>query len=93
MKTVAAQAFVFFAAGFETTSTTLSFCLYELALNPEIQIKAVQEVRNVKEKYGMLSYESTQEMTYVEHIIEGRWTFSKFSTDFHLKNWERKLEI
>nr|XP_018896567.1 PREDICTED: cytochrome P450 6k1-like isoform X1 [Bemisia tabaci] len=70
MKTVAAQAFVFFAAGFETTSTTLSFCLYELALNPEIQIKAVQEVRNVKEKYGMLSYESTQEMTYVEHIIE-----------------------
>jgi len=33
-----------FAAGFETVSSTVSYCLYELALNKSIQDKVRQEI-------------------------------------------------
>ncbi|XP_065370110.1 cytochrome P450 6a8-like [Calliphora vicina] len=71
MEDVVAQAYVFFIGGFETSSSTMSFALYELALNPEVQHKARENVREILEKYeGELSYESLNEMLYVKQVVQ-----------------------
>lgn len=68
-----AQSFIFFTAGFETTSTTQSFCLYELAKAPEIQSKVHTEIDSVLEKHnGQLTYDSLSEMKYLENCIDGK---------------------
>ncbi|KAH8321297.1 hypothetical protein KR074_000698, partial [Drosophila pseudoananassae] len=68
---LAAQAFIFFLAGFETSSTTMGFALYELACNPEIQDKARKEVDFVLAKHnGKLEYDSMKEMSYLEKVID-----------------------
>ena len=38
------QVVIFLLAGYETTSTTLGFISYELALNPDVQKKLLDEI-------------------------------------------------
>lgn len=69
---IAAQTFLFFAAGFETSSTTLAFCMYELAKNQEIQGRVHDEIDRVLSKHnGEISYESILDMKYLEACIDG----------------------
>lgn len=64
--------FITFSTGFETVSTTMSFCTYELAKVPEIQNKVHSEIDRVLAKYGgKLTYDSLHEMKYLEHCIDG----------------------
>lgn len=73
---ICAQAFVFFAAGFETSSTTLSFLLYELAKNHEVQQRVHTEIVKVLENYdGQLTYEAITDMIYLEKCIDGMAVF------------------
>lgn len=69
---ICAQTFVFFAAGFETSSSTLSFCLYELAKNHKIQQRVHEEIDQILGQHdGKITYESVLKMKYLETCIEG----------------------
>ncbi|XP_076173237.1 putative cytochrome P450 6a20 [Ptiloglossa arizonensis] len=69
MLEASAQAFVFYLAGFETSSTTVTFCLYELAKHQEIQQKVRDEIQTMIEKHGGLTYNALNDMTYLQKVI------------------------
>ncbi|KAK4873606.1 hypothetical protein RN001_012966 [Aquatica leii] len=66
-----AQAFVFFLAGFDTSSTGLSFCIYELALNPDIQEKLRNEIDQVlsSNTNDFVSYDDLLGMKYLDMVV------------------------
>lgn len=77
---MAANVFLFFAAGYETSSSTMSFCLYELAKNPEIQKKVHDDIDRVLKRHnGEITYESVSEMKYLECCIDGKYYFLLFN--------------
>ena len=74
---IASHAFVFFIAGFDTSSTTMSHALYELALNTSIQDKLREEINDeLKKNDGKLSYEGVKNMKYLHNIFNGNVTIA-----------------
>ncbi|GBP56882.1 hypothetical protein EVAR_41631_1 [Eumeta japonica] len=67
---IAAQALVFYAGGFETSSATMSFLLHEISQNQDIQEKIYKEVSAVIKKHGGLSYEAISDMRYLEMVFD-----------------------
>ena len=62
-----AQVFVFFGAGFETSSSSTSFTLYKLAQNPDIQMKVQKQIDEVLAKYdNKLCYDAVSELTLLD---------------------------
>jgi len=67
---LAAQVFVFYLGGFETSSTTMTFCLYELSLHQDIQDRLREEIDVVLQKHdGKLTYEGILEMEYLDKVV------------------------
>lgn len=67
---LAAESFLVYAGGFETSSTLVTFTLYELALNPEIQERLREEIRtSVSENDGNLTYEMLFNAKYLDQVI------------------------
>ncbi|KAH8275585.1 hypothetical protein KR026_011046, partial [Drosophila bipectinata] len=65
-----AQAFIFFLAGFETSSTTMGFALYELALNQDVQDRLRKEINEgLAKNNNEFTYEGVREMKYLEQVI------------------------
>lgn len=57
---------------FETTSTALSFILYNLAANPAHQERVHKEIRAVLLRHNhKFTYDTLQEMTYLDCVIYG----------------------
>lgn len=78
-----AQAFLFFAGGFESSSATMSFCMYEFAKHPDKQQKAYEEIVEILEKYnGKLTYDALGEMKYMANCIDGM-LMKKYMSSFN----------
>lgn len=69
---IIAQCFIFFFAGFETSSTTMTFALLELSRNQSIQEKLRKEINSVLDKHGgQITYDAIMEINYLEQVING----------------------
>ena len=64
---------MFLIAGHETSASTMSFALYELALHPEIQHRLRAEIMQVLKKHdGKLTYDGIKEMMYLDRVVSGK---------------------
>ncbi|CAH1394735.1 unnamed protein product [Nezara viridula] len=75
---MAAQCFAFLFGGFETSSSVQSFCLYELAINQDIQMRVKKEIDEIIEQHGGLTYQAVKEMEYLDMVISE--TMRKYPT-------------
>ncbi|PVD38390.1 hypothetical protein C0Q70_01004 [Pomacea canaliculata] len=66
---VLGQATAILLGGYETTSTTLKFLSYNLALHPEIQEKVVQEIKDQLGD-GDVTYEDVAKLKYLDVVNE-----------------------
>ncbi|CAG4961079.1 unnamed protein product [Parnassius apollo] len=67
---IAAQAVAFYVAGYETSASTMTFMLYVLAKNPDMQSKVIAEVDEVLKKYnGQLSFEALNDLKYMGKVF------------------------
>ncbi|XP_054157209.1 cytochrome P450 3A19-like [Oppia nitens] len=66
---IVSTSILFFAAGYETTATILSFLLYLLALNENCQQKLYEEVNGQTVKNETNSYDNLTKLSYLEACI------------------------
>lgn len=63
-----------FSNRFETSSTTMTFALYELALNPDVQQKLRDDIKSVLSRHdNKLNYDAMLEMKYLQMVIDGKY--------------------
>lgn len=105
---MAVQAFVFFIAWYESLSTVMIFCIYELSKDQAIQQRVYEEITNVLDRRdGKITYDSLNDMKYLDKCIDGvyenlSWIAKMFnlifsynfiSHFFNSKNTEIKFSI
>lgn len=66
---IVGQAFVFLLAGYETSSNTLGFTCYLLALHPDCQSRVQEEVDVFFSKHESPDYTNVQELKYLDLVI------------------------
>ncbi|XP_037623470.1 thromboxane-A synthase [Sebastes umbrosus] len=66
---IVGQAFVFILAGYETSSNTLAFTSYLLAIHPECQCKVQEEVDDFFTRHESPDYTNVQELKYLDMVI------------------------
>ncbi|XP_036409267.1 cytochrome P450 3A27-like [Megalops cyprinoides] len=66
---ILSQAMIFIFAGYETSSSSLSFIAYLLATNPEIMKKLQDEIDEVFPNQAPLKYESLIQMEYLDMVV------------------------
>ncbi|KAK8721554.1 hypothetical protein OTU49_012781, partial [Cherax quadricarinatus] len=68
-KSIVAQSILFLVAGYETTASALSFVSFLLAKNPIHQQRLRQEVQQIVQEYGNITYEGIMEAKFLDACI------------------------
>jgi cytochrome P450 family 6 len=69
---IVAQCFVFFLAGFETSSQTISYCIHELAHNQYLQDKLREEIfENLGTDFRKYTYDDVFKLPYLDKVFNG----------------------
>lgn len=66
---IVGQAFIFLLAGYETSSNTLAFTCYLLAIHPECHRKVQEEVDDFYTRHESPDYTNVQELKYLDMVI------------------------
>ncbi|XP_060525750.1 cytochrome P450 9e2-like [Cylas formicarius] len=67
---ITSQAFIFFFAGFNSSSTAMCFAAYELARHPEVQCRLRDEIHQVQRHCeGKITYEALLGMKYLDMVV------------------------
>uniref|UniRef100_A0A2H1VU17 unspecific monooxygenase n=1 Tax=Spodoptera frugiperda TaxID=7108 RepID=A0A2H1VU17_SPOFR len=66
-----AQCYVFFAAGFKTSTTALSYTLYEIAKHEDVQNKVFKEIDSYLARHdNKINYDCVSELPYLDAVID-----------------------
>ncbi|XP_052750669.1 probable cytochrome P450 9f2 [Galleria mellonella] len=85
------QVFIFFAAGFESSAGAITMAIHELAVNPEVQEKLYQEIKQFEKINKVLSYENVSQLKYMDCVINEtlrKWTAAIFMDRVCTKPYE-----
>uniref|UniRef100_A0A674JLB4 Cytochrome P450 3A n=1 Tax=Terrapene triunguis TaxID=2587831 RepID=A0A674JLB4_9SAUR len=66
---ILAQAIIFIFAGYETTSSILSYMVYSLATHPDVQQKLQEEIDSVLPNQAPLTYDALMQLEYVDMTV------------------------
>ncbi|XP_059618990.1 probable cytochrome P450 28d1 [Phlebotomus argentipes] len=63
------HAITFFVDGFETSSIVLTYALFQISRNKDVQTKLREEIRETYEKHGKIDFDIVNEMPYLEQVL------------------------
>lgn len=73
---IAAQSFLFFLAGAETSSQTISYCIHQLAYHPDLQEQLRKEILdNLGNDFTKYTYEDIFKLPYLDKVFNGKTYF------------------
>ncbi|XP_044266787.1 probable cytochrome P450 6a23 [Tribolium madens] len=68
---IVAQCFLFFLAGFDTSSQTISYCIHSLAYNQDIQDKLRKEILdNMGSDFTKYTYDNIFKLPYLDQVFK-----------------------